>query len=147
MKIEFEKLSAERHKLTVTRNDGSVESVELESRNMLRHDLAHLVMETQIPLRRGFWGHIAQGASLTGESIGGEEALLAEALAGPTQTLMREGADPAQYLELLERVAPGYADQRLADRLHEHARQLQGHWRATPYGQSMQLTWGIAGDE
>ncbi len=147
VRIEFEKLSAERHKLTVARNDRSIESVELESRSMLRHDLAHLVMESQMPLPRGFWGHVAQGAPLTGEGIEGQEAELAEALAGPAQTLMRDGADSEQYRELLERLAPHYAGDDLARRIYAHARQLLGHWRATHYGESMQLSWGEVSDE
>lgn len=147
MKIEFTKLSAERHALTVARGDGSVESVELESRSMLRHDLAHLAVETQIPLRGGFWGHVARGAPLTGEGIEGTEAEVAETLAGPVQTLMREGAGQSRYRDLLERVAPHYASDELAGRICEHVRQLRGHWKATPYGAAMQLDWSEPADE
>lgn len=147
MKIEFTKLSAHRHGLTITRSDGTGESVELESRSMLRHDLAHLAVESQIPLRRGFWGHIARGTPLTGDGIDGAEAELAEALAGPTQTLMRRAADSAQYRQLLDRVAPQLANDELAARICEHIRQLRGHWQATPYGGVMELAWSERPDE
>jgi hypothetical protein len=30
-----------------------------------------------------------------------------------------------------------------ASRLHERIRELRGHWKATPYGADMVLTWDL----
>lgn len=141
MRIAFTKISDDRHAVTVTRADGTSERVELETRGFLRHDLAHLAIELELPIRKGYWGCVASGASLGGDGVAGKEALLAESLAGPIQTLFRTDAAPDAYLELLERVAPTSAREDLAARVHERVRQLRGHWKATPYGGEMELLW------
>src|SRR5690606_41944628 len=70
-----------------------------ESRSYLRHDLAHFAIELELPIRKGYWGCVAYGASLTGEGVEGEDAQLAETLAGPIQTLFRIEAGPEAYID------------------------------------------------
>ena len=127
--------------MKITRTDGTTESIELASRGFLRHDLAHFAIELELPIRGGYWGCVASGASLTGEGVAGSEAQLAESLAGPIQTLFRIDAGPDAYLELLRKLSPASGSQNLAERVHERIRQLRGHWRATPYGGEMELVW------
>ncbi len=147
MRIAFTKISDERHAVTVTRADGTSESVEVETRDFLRHDLAHFAIELELPIRKGYWGCVASGASLTGEGVAGSDARLAESLAGPIQTLFRIEAGPGDYAELLGRFWPTDSED-LAARVHERIRQLRGHWKATPYGGEMELIWpeGFQGD-
>jgi hypothetical protein len=141
MRIAFAKISDERHAVKITRADGTSESIELESRGFLRHDLAHFAIELELPIRRGFWGCVSSGASLTGEDVAGSEAQLAESLAGPIQTLFRMDAGPDAYLRLLQKGLPKSATQDLAERVYERVRQLRGRWKATPYGSEMELVW------
>ena len=141
MRIAFTKISNERHAVTITRTDGTSERVEVETRGFLRHDLAHLAIELELPIRKGYWGCVASGASRTGEGVAGSEARLAETLAGPIQTLFRMDAGPNAYSELLRRFSPTSGSQALAVRVHERVRQLRGHWKATPYGGQMELVW------
>lgn len=141
MRITFTKISDDKHCVKVTRTDGTCESIELESRDFLRHDLAHFAIELELPIRRGYWGCVSSGASLTGKGVAGREAQLAECLAGPIQTSMRVGADVEGYLELLRKIAPAVASHDLAARVHERIRRLQGHWKATPYRGAMELVW------
>jgi hypothetical protein len=141
MRIAFTKISDQRHAVKITRTDGSAESIELESRSFLRHDLAHFAIETELPIRKGYWGCVAAGASLAGAGVTGEESQLAESLAGPIQTLFRTEAGPDAYRELIRKFAPTGTDPTLAARVHECIRQLRGHWRATPYGGEMKLEW------
>lgn len=82
--------------MQVRRADGSEESGVLNSRSFLRHDLAHLAVETQMPLARGYWGSVADGAKLNGLEIRGPDIMLAEKLSGPVQTLMRIEAIEAE---------------------------------------------------
>ena len=141
MDIIFTKISDQQHSVAVRRGDGSTESVVLDSRSFLRHDLAHLAVESEVPLLKGFWGLLASGASLCGEGMHGPELTLAESLAGPVQTMLRLESDVPKYLELLQRVLPQEASMELAQRIHEKGRKLQGHWRATPYKGEMRISW------
>ena len=141
MRITFTKISDERHAVKITRSDGTSESVELVSRGFLRHDLAHFAIELELPIRKGYWGCVSSGASLSGEGVAGGEARLAESLAGPIQTLFRMDAGPDPYLELLREFSPTGASHDLAARVHERVRRLRGHWKATPYGGEMELDW------
>jgi hypothetical protein len=141
VRIAFTKISDERHLVTVTRADGISERVEVETREFLRHDLAHFAIELELPIRRGYWGCVASGASLTGEGVAGSDARLAETLAGPIQTLFRTDAGPDAYRELLKEISATSSRQDLAARVHERVRQLRGHWKATPYGGQMELAW------
>ncbi len=141
MRIAFTKISDERHAVTITRADGTAESVEVETRGFLRHDLAHFAIESELPIRKGYWGCVASGASLAGVGVRGRDAVLAESLAGPIQTLFRLDAGPDAYAELLAGVSRAGGSQDLAARVHERVRQLRGHWKATPYGGQMELVW------
>lgn len=142
MDILFAKISDQEHALTVRRQDGSTESVVLNSRSVLRHDLAHLAVELELPLSSGFWGSVANGEALSREEFkGGPDLALAEALAGPVQTLLRTKADSEPFLDVLNRVCPDMASWDLAARIRERGRRLQGHWQATPYGDDMLVRW------
>lgn len=141
MEIAFKKLSEQEHAVRVFRADGSEESAILNSRSFLRHDLAHLAVETQLSLARGYWGSVASGAALNGMDIRGSDILLAEKLAGAVQTLMRIEASDAQFFSTLARIHPGLITPELASRIREHGRKLQGHWRGTPFGEEMRVGW------
>jgi hypothetical protein len=139
--ILFTKVSNTRHAVEVVRRDKTGDSAELNSRSFLRHDLAHFVIEVELPIKGGYWGSVGSGAALSGEGISGPQAMLAESLAGPAQTLMRTGGDVDAYLALLQRVCPDEATPDLAGRIHERVRQVLGLWKATPFGGDMHLRW------
>lgn len=131
------------HEVRVIRRDGSTESVVLNTRSFLRHDLAHFAVELELGLRGGVWGSVAAGGSLSGDGLDGPDMAVAESVAGPVQTIMRTEADAAAVLEVLRRVAPDRATPELAERIHERLRQLRGHWSATRHGEAMVLTWPL----
>lgn len=141
VRIVFTKISDERHAVAVTRADGSSERVELDTRSFLRHDLAHFAIESEVPIRRGYWGSVAAGASLRGDGVVGNDAQLAESLAGPLQTLFRIEAGRDAYAALLEETAAATGQHDLAERVYERIRRLRGEWKATPYGGAMTLDW------
>lgn len=142
MKIEVTKVSEDSHSVRVTRANSSSDSIDLNSRSFLRHDFAHFAVEIETPLLNGYWGSVASGSPLGG-NINSSEIWLAESLAGPVQTLMRLGAGYEKYLEVLKVRVPDRASIDLAQRIHERARQLQGHWRATSFGESMTIHWDV----
>lgn len=143
MKIVITKISKDEHKIEIVRKDGSEESAILNSRSFLRHDFAHFAVEAEVPIKLGYWGLVAAGASISGEGIAGKDIALAETLAGPVQTLMRIEAEPDRFLELLQRTLPQMATFELAERIFNRARSLAGHWRATPFGSSMSIAWEV----
>lgn len=140
MEIKITKISDARHSVEVRRKDSSSDRIELDSRSFLRHDFAHFAVESEIPLLQGYWGSVAGGASLGGD-IDSPEIWLAESLAGPVQTLIREEASVSAYLEVLTTHIQNRASRDLAVRVFQRARQLTGHWRATPYGKAMKIRW------
>lgn len=141
MEIVFCKLSDDRHVVRVQRDDGTSDSVELDSRSFLRHDLAHYAVESELGLSEGVWGSVARGGSLAGHGLDGDDMALAELISGPVQTMMRTKADAVEIEQVLSRVAPRLATPGLAQGLHERLRALAGHWAATPYGADMVLQW------
>lgn len=150
MDILFVKLSDQRHRLAVVRDDGSRESHELETRSLLLHDLVHYAVECEAPLDDGFWGLVASGtpiASLSDPSVSTMAAplspglALAEQLVGPMQSLWHARMSVAAYLALASAVAPAIVDEAFVTRTLARLRGLWGHWRATPYGAVMQLRW------
>ena len=141
MKVVLGKLSDQRHEVRVTRGDGTEESVELDSRSFLRHDLAHFAVELELGLEAGVWGSVARGGSLTGEGLDGADMVLAETVSGPMQTMMRTRATVTEIRDVLARVAPEVASPDLAARIHQRLRALAGHWADTPYGGEMVLHW------
>lgn len=141
MEILITKISKNEHKVAVVRQGGTKESTILDSRSFLRHDFAHFAVETEVPIASGYWGLVAAGASLSGEGFSGKGIALAEMLAGPTQTLMRIGAQPDGYLKLLQRTLPQMATFELAERIYLRAQSLSGHWKAIPFGDSMHIRW------
>lgn len=143
MEVRFTKVSDREHRVAVRRGDGSSDEVVLDSRSYLRHDLGHWAVEVVLGLRSGVWGSVAIGGSLGGEGLDGEDMAIAEALAGPVQTLMRTEAGVADFEALLQRHPEVQRAKGAAARLHEEVRRLRGHWRATPYGGDMVLHWPL----
>jgi hypothetical protein len=125
----------------VERADGTIESVELDSRSFLRHDLAHFAVEFELGLSEGVWGSVARGGTLSGGGLDGDDMALAETVSGPMQIMMRTSAAATEIYDVLCRVAPGNGSMDLAERLHARLRALAGHWAATPYGGEMELMW------
>jgi hypothetical protein len=143
MKIRFTKLSDQEHRVQVIRDDGSMDEATLNSHSFLRHDFAHLAAEECVGLDEGFWGLVARGAPLNGEGMGGPYIQLAETLAGPIQTLMRIDAPVVRYIATLSHLLPDRDCGELGAAVHEKARQLQGHWQATAYGDTMEVEWTL----
>ena len=92
MRVVFTKISDRVHRLEVTGRDGPDERVELETRSLLLHDLVHYAVESEAPIRDGFYGLLAEGVALS--ALNDREApysspglATAESLVGPMQSL------------------------------------------------------------
>lgn len=144
MKILLRRLDNDRHRLVVERADGSRLERELETRSVLLHDLVHLAVEAQADLTDGFWGMLADGADfdelMAGAGAPNGETTLAESLVGPMQSVWNGHLDPDGYVELVRHRAP-FVDRAFVDAVLDRIRRLWGQWKATPFHETMTLTW------
>jgi hypothetical protein len=154
--IRFVKLSDARHALEIVRPDGQRERVECETRSYLRHDFLHYAVESEAGLESGFWGKLAAGTTLARmndrkaplpEAAGeGEELAAIEQIVGalhrssgiPAEELL---AGLARFAAALGGTLPAWVSAPLLERVQETLRKLEGHFRATPYGEAMELSW------
>jgi hypothetical protein len=154
MRILLTKLSDERHALDIVRDDGSRERTELVTREALFHDLLHHAVESSMATQGGFWGTLASGKTManlndrTGESVKENAATLyaVEAVVGMMSGIVGLPEDQAfaklrWYHEMQGVELPSWCTERFTLEVRERMRRLQGEWKATPYGGSMELVW------
>ena len=145
MKIRLLRLSNDRHRLTIERADGRAESRELETRSVLLHDLVHYAVEAEAHLEEGFWGLVASGRSLasldpkSGIAPTGD-IVLAESLVGPMQSVFHDRLPVENYVTLASRRA-SFVDRCFVDAVLTRVRSLWGHWKGTPFHDTMLLHW------
>ena len=143
MRIAFRKINDERHVLTIRRDDGTSESVELETRSFLLHDLVHYAVEAEANIEDGFWGLLARGTTLAELSDRTMAQPLSpglmrtESLVGPMQSVYNGRLDAARYVENTH----GRVDGDFVERVRERLRRLTGHWRGTPFRSEMEIEW------
>lgn len=155
MRIRLTRLGPQRHALEVER-DGRRERVELETRSTLVHDLTHLAVEEAAGIEHGFFGSLAAGqsfAELADGMAGGRprypDAMMeVERAVAVLQHLARADEEPAAVharivasLAAQDAVPPAWFTVELVTAVRERLRQLLGHWRATPFGQTLELEW------
>lgn len=122
MLVQWTKLSDERHRFTVLREDGSRESLELDSRSFLIHDFMHFAMETEChepPATIGL--------------------MTVEKLVGPMQSLYRGHISRELYMAQARRGGRSVVSEEWVDAVLERMRKLTGQYKALPYGETMQL--------
>jgi hypothetical protein len=143
MRIGFRKVTDERHVLSIHRDDGTSESVELETRSFLLHDLVHYAVEAEAGITDGFWGLLANGTTLaqlserTMATPLSPGIVLAEKLVGPMQSVWNGRLDPALY----EEHTRGLVADDFVERVRARLRRLSGHWRGTPVRAEMEIEW------
>lgn len=148
MRVLLTRLDERTHRFEARRPDGSGETAELETRSVLLHDLVHFAVESQAGMRDGFFGRLAAGATLAelaeaAHSDDEADAGLgrAEALVGPLQSLHQGRGSRELVLERGRARFPEVVSEAFVDGVLERLRRLVGHWRGTPFGSTMELTW------
>jgi hypothetical protein len=145
MQILLTRLDNKRHRLEVKRDDGSRDSVELETRSLLLHDLVHYAVEAEAALEEGFWPLLASGrtfAELAPDARKDPPAdlMLAETLVGPMQAVWNGRFTAEQYAESFGR-KHDFVDAAFVERVSERLRRLWGHWRGTGFHETMEFSW------
>lgn len=157
MRIALKKMSDEKHVLEIIRECGRRESVLCETRSYLTHDLLHYAVEAEAKLKGGFWGNLAAGKTLeemndrTGKSMadGSPEIMVIERLVGALTSAVK-GRSAAEMAAGLQRFGeatgepmPSWLTEDFIAAVQERMRRLLGHWKATPYGGTMELDWAV----
>jgi len=159
MQIRLTRLTNERHRFEVVRDDGTREAHELETRSALPHDLVHYAVETEAGLNASFYGRLARGetyAALTAEPSGDPEAMQTEAVVARIQGVAKNdawsGVDPESFaasivagFRSLGHEPPTWLTGELLVRVRERLRRVQGQWRATPFHQALVLAFPTRG--
>ncbi len=156
MKIALTKISESKHRFAATRANGSVESLELETRSFLIHDLTHFALESTAKLSGGFYGALAAGtpygalAGETAQPVTGE-ALAIETVVGPLSGALRGDIDApaftarlAGYFTDLGRDVPTWLTPETIAATSARFKALMGQWKATPFGATMELSFSSA---
>ncbi len=154
--LRFTRLAPDRHRFEYRRADGTGETVEMQTHSLLTHDLVHYAVESEAQLKGSFYGILARiggyeeltvngGAALGGEIAITERIGRRVAWAG---ALAEDGLDDsafqariAEYLELFDERAPRWFTPAFVATVRERMRQLIGRWKATPFGETMELAF------
>ncbi len=155
--LRFTRVSADRHRLEYLSPDGTGEAFELETRGLLVHDLLHFAVETEAGLRGSFYGLLAKVGGYAelsvggGAALGGEIAITERVVGALTGALQAEDLDAdafveqaRDYLNIYDERAPRWFTPTLVLAVRERMRQLEGRWRATPFGETLELRFPLA---
>lgn len=147
--LRFTRIDPTHHRFEALRADGSRESRELETRSFLAHDFTHYALETEAQLADGFYGALASGAPYEYDAAG-EEARTIERVVGPLQSSLKGDVDADAFVDGFRAMqssagdrAPDWLDAGLVTRVVARFRELEGQWRATPFGATMELSFDV----
>ena len=154
MQISLTKTSAQRHLLEIVRTNGTRETIELVTREALFHDFLHYAVESTLPTQGGFWGTLASGKTMadlndrSGESVKENAKTLyrVEGIVGVMTNVVGMPVDQALaklrwFSESQDQEPPEWCTEAFVAEVIERMRRLQGQWKATPYGESMEIDW------
>ncbi len=147
--VRFTRLNPTHHRFEAIRADGTGERREFETRSLLLHDLVHFAVESEGKLAGGLYGALAEGANYDAPQTSAEAALI-ENVVGPIQGALKSEIDPERFVARLREAQqslgfspPDWLTPDFIERVLARLRQLQGQWRATPFGQTMELKFEI----
>jgi len=150
--LRFTRVSPNHHRFAYRRTDGTGETIEMETDSLLVHDLLHYAVESEVGLKGSFYGILGKIGGYEelsvagGVALGGEIAITERVVGALTGALKRDDLDAAafvaqatEFLEIYDEPAPRWFTPAFIAAVRERMRQLLGHWRATPFGETMEL--------
>lgn len=146
MKIEIRKMHPSQHTYTLTRADGTKETIALDTKTYLLHDICHFVVEKQLQYPKGFWGMLARGHTFNAlfgkDNPMTTELRFIEQIVGPVQSvhsghMVKKDLGP--YLKHLDfTLAEHFLDTLLAE-----IGNIMAQWKKLEMGQQLTLEWTI----
>ena len=154
--LRFTRVSPTHHRFEYRREDGTGEAIEMETKSLLAHDLVHYAVESEAGLRGSFYGILAriggyEELTVNGAAALGGEVAITERVVGAMQgALADDDLDPdafvgqvTEFLDLYDERAPRWFTPAFVLAVRERLRQLLGRWKATPFGETMELTLAL----
>ena len=152
--LRWTRVSATHHRFEI-RCGATISSRELETRSCLWHDLVHFAVETEARLTNSFYGSLLRGvpyeALTTGPLPDAGEIAVTERVVGALQGAWKQGLDPERFLAVfgayqqsLGEVVPAWLTVEVLARVKERLRALEGAWRATRFGDTLELRFELA---
>jgi len=155
--LRFTRVSADEHRFAYLRPDGTGEAFDLESDGLIFHDLLHFAAETEAGLQGSFYGLLAKVGGYAelsvggGAALGGEIAITERVVAALAEAVRGDELDADAVLEQARADfaldggrAPRWLTAEFAAKVCERMRDLDGRWRATPVGETMELRFPLA---
>lgn len=144
MKIAITKTNLHQCEYTITRDDQSVELINLDVKTFLLHDLTHFVVEQELGYTKGFWGMLAIGHSFT-ELFGKDNKLTAELrfiekIVGPVQSVYAGNIPSKDFHMYIEHLFYNVNEHFLSNCLSVLNR-ITVQWKELAVGQSLNLEW------
>lgn len=154
--LRFTRIDPDTHRFEYVRPDGTGETLELETRSLLFHDLLHFAVESEAGLRGSFYGLLAKVGGYAelsvngGAALGGEIAITERIVGMLTGALKAEQldaeafvAEARDYLALFDERPPRWLDAAFVTKAAERMRTVEGRWKATPFGETMELRFPL----
>jgi hypothetical protein len=155
--LRFTRLTADEHRFEYVRPDGTGEAFDLETRSLLVHDLLHFALETEAGLHGSFYGLLAKVGGYAelsvggGAALGGEIAVTERLVAALAETTPDANAEAAAVVaqaqadfEVYGERAPRWFTADMVAKVGARMRELDGLWRATRPGETLQLSFPLA---
>lgn len=147
--VRLTRLDPRRHRFEAIRADGTREVRTFETRSLLLHDLVHFAIESEARLPGGFFGTLAAGADYDAPRPD-SEAMTIESVVGPLQGALKGLIDANAFVARhraaqasMGQQSPEWLTPELLQSALDRLRALQGQWRATPFGQTMELRFEV----
>ena len=108
MRISLTRISPTHHTFAYVRDDGTGESIDMDTKTFLVHDLIHFAVETEANLKDSFYGLLNTSgsyASLSGEGLKtaeGTEVLHTERVVGVLTGIAKGDVTPQQAFGAIE---------------------------------------------
>jgi hypothetical protein len=152
--LRFTRVSPTHHRFQYRRADGTGEAIAMETRPLLFHDLLHLAVESEAGLKGSFYGILGKIGGYEelqvagGAALGGEIAITERIVGALTGALQDEALDSkafveqvTEYLDICDERAPRWFTPAFVLAVRERMRQLLGRWKATPFGETLELSF------
>jgi len=146
MKIEIKKATAYQCEYRITRNDGSVELISLETKTYLLHDICHYVVEKNLEYSKGFWGMLSKGHSFN-ELFGKDnpqttELRFIEQIVGPVQSVYWGHIPKHNFGQFTAHLNFTMRDDILNTCIAE-IEAIMEDWKQLPTGHTLTLDWKL----
>ncbi len=146
------RVSNTHHTFSYRRPDGRGETLTLETKSFLFHDLLHFAVESEANLRDSFFGKLARSDSydsLNGPNVRYEgEIGMTEKVVGVLTGFLKTEQPPEVFLDGMRNwgqasgdTIPPWLTREFVVNVKERMRRLQGEWKALPFGATMTLTF------